>query len=266
MIKLTLVTVVFNDVDSLKRTIASVDLRVNESNARYIEHLIIDGRSTDNTLVYLNEISAVRPVDTVVISESDFGIYDAMNKGIMYSRGLCLLFLNAGDEIHHDCNLSDILDDIDDSLNCPKEAGLAYASIMKLGSVDYVVKPRMVLASKPRMPAIHQAIVYKRASLILVPFDTTYRICGDYDNVSKIVKRVGFFRPIPRMFAIFYAGGISTQKPFLLIKESFRVSSGQYQLNFAKKIYVFLRLIMSVTIFQLIYHWEFSLKRRTLVN
>ena len=85
---ITVVTVVLNGSDTVRLTLESVK---NQKNI-HIEHLIIDGVSTDNTLEIVKEYSSVR-----LLSEKDKGVYYAMDKGAKLAKGDVLIFLNAGD-------------------------------------------------------------------------------------------------------------------------------------------------------------------------
>ena len=73
--KISIITPTFNQVDYIEQTILSV-LNQNYSNIQYI---IIDGNSTDHTMVIINKYANMI---SKVVSESDKGLYDAMNKGI----------------------------------------------------------------------------------------------------------------------------------------------------------------------------------------
>lgn len=90
---LTVVTVVRNDPDALRLTLASVA----EQDTALLEHLIVDGASTDGTTELAWAWATQRPW-VRVISEPDSGIYNAMNKAIAAARGSHVLFLNAGDD------------------------------------------------------------------------------------------------------------------------------------------------------------------------
>ena len=88
--KITVVTVVYNAVDTIEDTINSVIAQDHDD----IEHIVIDGGSTDGTMDVVNQY---REHLAVVISEPDNGIYDAMNKGIDLATGDIIGNLNADD-------------------------------------------------------------------------------------------------------------------------------------------------------------------------
>lgn len=87
---ITVVTVVYNALDALRASISSVQVQDFDD----VEHVIVDGGSSDGTVDHLRALG-----DNVSywISESDKGIYDAMNKGLRMARGEYVYFLNAGD-------------------------------------------------------------------------------------------------------------------------------------------------------------------------
>ena len=95
---ITVVTVTYNAAQTLDRTLQSV---ANQDYPR-MEHLIVDGCSTDGTLgmvqTYVAENTRTsHPHHIRLICEHDSGLYDAMNKAIANASGDYLLFLNAGD-------------------------------------------------------------------------------------------------------------------------------------------------------------------------
>ena len=92
--KVSIITVVYNGGKTIEDTILSVA----SQSFSPIEHIIIDGASTDNTL------SVVRKYQDkikCVISEPDKGLYDAMNKGIRCATGDVIGILNA-DDVYYD--------------------------------------------------------------------------------------------------------------------------------------------------------------------
>jgi len=88
--KFSVITVSYNDLESLQKTVRSVADQIYTD----YEHIIVDGGSDDGSVEYLETISDPR---VIWISEKDRGIYDAMNKGIRRARGEVISFINAGD-------------------------------------------------------------------------------------------------------------------------------------------------------------------------
>lgn len=88
--KISVITPTYNSESVIKDCIESV---ANQSYKNF-EHLVIDGASTDRTLQILQEYQNHL---TVLLSQPDHGIYDAMNKGINLATGSVIGFLNSDD-------------------------------------------------------------------------------------------------------------------------------------------------------------------------
>jgi glycosyltransferase involved in cell wall biosynthesis len=89
-LKVSIITAVFNSVETIEDCIRSI----RSQTYPHIEHIIIDGGSTDGTLEILTKYKSKI---SRCISESDNGIYDAMNKGIMLATGEIIGILNSDD-------------------------------------------------------------------------------------------------------------------------------------------------------------------------
>lgn len=104
MPKISIITINYNDIVGLEKTIKSV---LNQTFIDF-EYIIIDGNSTDGSkeiiLKYQSKID-------YWVSESDKGIYNAMNKGIKVANGEYLLFLNSGDVLVDDENILNICEE-----------------------------------------------------------------------------------------------------------------------------------------------------------
>ena len=87
--KFTVITVCKNEGKTLEQTILSVKNQTYKN----IEHIIIDGKSTDETVNIIEKYKKM----LVVVSEKDKGIYDAMNKGLKLATGDFIIFINAND-------------------------------------------------------------------------------------------------------------------------------------------------------------------------
>ena len=95
MPKLSIITINYNNLEGLKKTIESV----SSQTCKEFEYLIIDGGSTDGSVAYIESKSDA--ID-YWISEPDKGIYNAMNKGIELATGEYILFINSGDHLFSD--------------------------------------------------------------------------------------------------------------------------------------------------------------------
>ena len=88
-LRITIITVCYNSEKTLNTTLKSVQ----NQNYRNIEHIIVDGASSDKTLSIVKKFTHIKKI----ISKKDKGIYDAMNKGLKIATGDIICFLNSDD-------------------------------------------------------------------------------------------------------------------------------------------------------------------------
>lgn len=100
--KVSIVTICYNNASDIRPTIESV---VNQT-YKNIEYIIVDGASKDNTLEIVNEYKS--NISTI-ISEPDKGLYDAINKGIKAATGDIVGLIHAGDRLHDDSVIEEIV-------------------------------------------------------------------------------------------------------------------------------------------------------------
>lgn len=93
MMRLSIITINFNDLAGLKKTATSVVSQTYQD----FEWILIDGGSHDGSKEFIEELSLSCPFISFWCSERDKGIYNAMNKGIAHASGEYLQFLNSGD-------------------------------------------------------------------------------------------------------------------------------------------------------------------------
>lgn len=186
----------YNTGNLLANTLASI---FNAPCKYELEVLIMDNLSSDNPLAILRQF----PAEHIHFhSESDSGIYDAMNKGIRQAKGNWLIFLGAGDEL------------IMDSVNQLPFDSLIYRMIY--GDV-YLVQSSQVYDGPFDFKKMtdknisHQAIFY-HSSLFqkLGLFDLRYRITADYVFNLALFGTMGHsITYVPLVISRFLGGGIS---------------------------------------------------------
>lgn len=248
------ITVVRNERLALAKTIMNMD-RVFDSleNCFSISHLIIDGDSSDNSVEYVKNLAVTRKIPTRIISEPDSGIYDAMNKGVRNSYGKTLVFLNAGDILCEQVNVKNLITDAMAMLGKEKVAVTAYSALLSFPRKNICIKSRSVLMSEPRMPSIHQSLLYKREFLLNNLYDTSFKVCGDYEQFCRMYSAGAEVVVIDMTLANFFSGGVSTQKPLTLYNESTSISDKYFKLSPVKKYYLRIRLIVSLIVFRLLH-------------
>lgn len=91
--KISIITVAYNSAKTIRNTIESVLCQTYNN----IEYIIVDGKSSDNTLSIVKEYKEVFGENLIIISQKDDGLYDAMNKGIHAATGEVVGILNSDD-------------------------------------------------------------------------------------------------------------------------------------------------------------------------
>ena len=176
---LTVVTVVYNGALHIEKAIQSV-LSQDYLN---IEYIIIDGCSTDGTIDIIHRYQKI--IDYWV-SAPDQGIYDAMNKGIMLSRGELIGFLNS-DDYYEPGAIRAVIQDYKNK--CYK--GIYYGNSFVIQSDLRIGYLSLGNASLWRgLGFKHQAMfvhrdIHKKFGL----YNPAYRIAADYDFVLRAVSK-----------------------------------------------------------------------------
>jgi glycosyltransferase involved in cell wall biosynthesis len=230
----TIITVVFNGEKYLEQTIQSV-LQQTYSN---IEYIIIDGSSTDNTLNIIQKYEAV--ID-YWISEPDQGIYDAMNKGIQLATGQIIGLLNSGDLYTKKC--------IQRVVNLFNQNQFNDKLIISgaMWRFDWEQKIKFKLIKKQedvtkinqKMSLNHPAtFVSKKVYEIVGLFNTSYKICGDYDFILRAYHNQEVdFVVTDSVFTHMMLGGISEQPKSLITRCHEQFSLRKDKINILKNIF-----------------------------
>lgn len=163
--KLSIVTVNYNDAEGLERTIKSV---LSQSFKDY-EFIIIDGGSTDNSVEIIKKYT-----DSIDywVSEPDGGIYPGMNKGLRHAKGEYVNFMNGGDCYHS----SDVLDKI---FALETNADIITGAHAENG-LRNIGKGGVTMLDLYKWAIDHQASFIRREIAVRHPYDEKYRIVSDW--------------------------------------------------------------------------------------
>lgn len=203
---LTIVTIVRNDAAGLAATLRSVA----EQRTPGVEHLIIDGASTDATADVLAEVRARGGAR--VVSEPDSGIYNAMNKGLGLSRGAYVQYLNAGDVFCSPYELSWVVVRLTEG---PCE--WLRTQVRFVDDLGHQTRPLGATRIDRNFwwgwqTTLHQGAFMTRELLTgLGGFDESFRVIGDYDLMRRAVQAGVVPRSIDRVTVDVDASGVSTQ-------------------------------------------------------
>lgn len=218
---LSVITVVFNNVSGIERTMQSV---LNQTYSS-IEYIIIDGGSTDGTLELIRKYEGRL---SKFISEKDKGIYHAMNKGLALAGGDYVLFMNSGDEIYAADTVEKVFSEPDGDIYYGETA--MYDQMGNyLGLRRHRAPEEFTWRSfKYGMSISHQAICIRRS--IAEPFDLRYQLSADIDWIIKAAKKAGKIVNTRMIVAKYQTGGMSKQKHRQSLTERFEIFSKYYGL------------------------------------
>ncbi|GAB4428654.1 MAG: glycosyltransferase family 2 protein [Bacteroidia bacterium] len=204
----SLITVTYNAAQNLHSCIGSV----RAQDYPHIEHIVIDGASTDGTQDIVRSYG-----DAIAhfVSEPDAGLYDAMNKGLARATGDIVGILNADDMYAHAGVISAVVDAMQRSGADTLFADLVYVSDERPGEIVRYFPGRGFRPTMMRrgfMPP-HPTYFVRRALYARYGgFDTQFRICADFDlMVRHFVVQGVRYHYLPQVIVHMRTGGSSTQ-------------------------------------------------------
>lgn len=206
--KISIITVVRNAVATIQDTICSVASQKYKN----IEHIIIDGASTDGTL---DIIGMNQGKLSCVLSEPDRGIYDAMNKGIQLATGDLIGFLNSDDVYNDNFVVSKVVSVVKKHKVDCVYGDLVYVSKNNLKRVHRYYDSSWFNSdkiSKGYMPA-HPTLflkdyIFKKYGYFKIDYD----IAADFEFVARIFGKADVtYYYIPEVMIKMRWGGVSTK-------------------------------------------------------
>ena len=201
---ITIITVVYNGEKFFEKTIQSI---INQS-YKNIEYIIVDGGSTDHSIEIIKKYE--NKIDYWV-SENDEGIYDAMNKGIILSKGDYIGFVNSDDYLYNET--------LEKFINAAKKKTIDYT----VGPVDIISKSgnfkekTIVLPGfltnqrfKFKMATSHLSFYVSREIINKIGlFDNNFKLRADYDMTIRVMLLSNKYFAFINSVGCFREGGVS---------------------------------------------------------
>lgn len=206
--KISIITATYNS----EKTIADTINSVYNQTYKDIEHIIIDGNSKDKTLEIINKTPNRV---TKIVSESDKGIYDAMNKGIEFATGDIIGILNSDDFYNSPNIIGDIID-VFKNTKCDAVYGdLEYVSVADTKKVIRFWKSKEYkkgLFRKGWHPAHPTFFVKREIYEKYGKFNLNYKIAADYEIMLRFIEKhrisVAY---LPKVIVKMRVGGVSNK-------------------------------------------------------
>lgn len=173
----SVITVCYNEKEKITETLQSVRRQMTQE----VEYIIVDGASKDGTVDIVRafcEEPGQNNLDVRYISESDNGIYDAMNKGIGIAKGKYIVFINAGDIL---IKLPIDQLKIADTQTC---SAVAFPVAMDVENNLFI--PVYDGSIRTHNTLHHQGLFYRRSEM--QEYDVKYRVFADFDYNQKLFR------------------------------------------------------------------------------
>lgn len=220
--KISVVTATRNCVDTVLDTLCSVQSQGYAN----VEHVVVDGASSDGTL---EALQSSRSSLGALLSEPDEGIYDALNKGIGIASGQVVGFLHA-DDVY---GSSEVLSEIASVFENP-EVQAVYGDLeyVRADDLSVVVRhwrsceftpQRLLQGWMPPHPTLY---VRKEWYDLIGGFNTSYRIAADYLSILQLFSHADLKTVyLPKVVVKMRIGGVSNRS----LKNIIRKSSEDYR-------------------------------------
>lgn len=203
----TVITVCYNSGPTLARALQSVA----DQDWSRVEHIVIDGGSTDGSA---DVIARFRSKLAHVVSEPDHGIYDAMNKGLDRASGDVVCFLNADDQYAHAQVLSRVMAVMTELKLDALMGDVGFfhehepSRMVRRYRSDRFHPSRLAWGWMPAHPALFlSSSVVERVGR----FKTSYRIAGDFEFIVRAFhNHKVHYRHLPEVLVRMQTGGAST--------------------------------------------------------
>jgi glycosyltransferase involved in cell wall biosynthesis len=248
VIKVSIITVVYNNAEFILDCINSV----KSQDYLNIEHIVIDGNSTDGTVDLIkNNLDSI----SLFISEEDKGLYDAMNKGIALATGDIIGILNS-DDLYYDNNV--ITKIAQCFINDPK-IDVLYGDLVYVEQKDISKIVRMWKSNfyypnyfeNGNVPAHPTLFLKKYIYNSLSNFNLDYKLASDYEFMLRLFKKFNFNKfYLESIFVKMRLGGVTSKNISNRINQNLEILKAWKENDFIIPLYFFpLRFFKKLTQF-----------------
>jgi glycosyltransferase involved in cell wall biosynthesis len=205
--RISIITVTYNSAATLQHTLESV----NNQDYPDIEHVLVDGGSTDETVSIIQSYPHVAQW----VSEKDRGLYDAINKGIQMATGDVIGILNSDDFFPGNHIVTQIANSFEQNNVSAVYGDIAF---VKPGKLEKIVRLYSSRKFTPRrfgygyMPAHPSFYVRKSCYDSLGLYKLDYKIAADYELLMRFIFKNGIsYAYIPEILVYMRTGGVSNK-------------------------------------------------------
>lgn len=237
---ITIATVTYNAEKVLERTLRSVEAQAYPR----IEHIIVDAVSPDGTLAIVRQYVErnTQPQHNIrILSEPDRGLYDAMNKALSMAEGDYIVFLNAGDKLHADNTIEELVKSIQWEHRGSNPA-VVYGETDLVDDEGRFVRHRRLRAPErltshsflSGMLVCHQSFFVRGDLARQLRYDLQYRFSADFDWCIRVMRRAEKrhmrFINTHLILTDYLSEGLTTHNHTNSLRERFRIMRKHYGL------------------------------------
>lgn len=203
--RISIITVSYNSAATISDTLTCIAGQHYDN----VEHIIVDGKSTDNTISVINGFKHVKKV----ISEPDSGLYEAMNKGLQMATGDIIGILNSDDVYADNTVLNKVAEAFKDAATHCVYGDLQYVhtdninKIVRTWKAGKFVRENFLYGWMPPHPTFFvRREVYDKVG----NFNTELKSAADYEMMLRILYKYAYAAAyIPSVLVKMRSGGIS---------------------------------------------------------
>ncbi len=246
-VKFIIITVNFNNSIGLDRTLKSIIRQDFKS----FHVIVIDAKSKDLSGLVLSKYSNLN--NFTVVSESDQGVYDGMNKGILllnkFNFSSYVIFMNSGDLFSD----STILSKINEQIN-GKDYHFIYGdSIEVFSNQKRYKKSKPIQFLRVGLHTHHQSIFYKSDLLLNQRYDLNFSIGADYKLTAEFYLKNSYYYYFPFPICDFQVGGLNSVRYLQGALDQYHIRRSVFKINPFLNIIYFIRSIIAVNLKKILY-------------
>lgn len=239
----SIVTVCFNSGRTIRRTIESVLAQ----NCEDYEYIIIDGKSSDDTMSIVESYESAFKGKLSFVSEPDKGIYDAFNKGVSRAKGDFIWIVNSDDYIE-----SDALEFLYNICKANIGQNVIICGQMRFHELNGTTKieglpdPKIIndfakrlLMGIPHPSSVYSRVVYEKCGL----YDSRYKLSGDVDSFLAAYRSGTVFLPFDHIITNMSDGGVSNNLNWKIRFADFKLRYYKYCNGFLNKRFRYLFIV-----------------------
>ena len=220
MITISIITVTFRSA----ATIADTCISIARQTYPHVQHIIVDGGSTDGTIEIAQKSARV---GSIIVSEPDDGIYDAMNKGLRLATGDVIGFLNADDIFSGSGVLSQVAEVFRDSRYEACFSDLVYVDQNNVSKIRRVWRTRAckpVALSIGWIPPHPTFYVRRQIYLSAGGFDLAFRLAADHEIMCRFLFRKKIrIKYVPVVWVCMRLGGATNRNYMNVFKQNIEI-------------------------------------------